>query len=115
VAAFDLADASVGAVLSALVINVPNLQFQPHAMRVVSGTSAATFLLLSGLDATSGAAYPGVIVYGSVAAGSSTLSLIGSAALPSSSTGMVQLSPINALHAGSVLASTDRGVFKCAI
>ena len=116
-AAFSLADVSAGVMRSALSIDVPNMEFQPNAVRVVSATSAATFLLLGGLDTTSGAAQPGVVLYGSVAAGVSTLMfrILSSAALPSISSGGVQLSPISALHLGCVLASTDRGVFKCAI
>ena len=114
VAAYSLGDASAGEVLSGLTIDVPNVQFQPNAVRVVSATSAATVLLVGGLDTTSGAAYPGVVAYGTVAAGSSTLSLLGSAVLPSIGSGVVQLSQTSALHAGYVRASTDRGVFKCA-
>ena len=115
-AAFSLSvgNTTAGVVLSALTINVPSVQFQPQAVRVVSANSTATVLLLGGLDTTSGATYPGVVVYGSVAAGSSTLSHVGSAVLPSIGSGVVQLSQTSVLHKGYVLASTDQGVFKCA-
>ena len=113
-AAFSLGDASASVVLTALTIDVPSVQFQPQAVRVVSANSTATVLLLGGLDTTSGATYPGVVVYGIVAAGSSTLSHTGSAVLPSIGSGVVQLSQTSALHKGYVMASTDQGVYKCA-
>ena len=91
--------------------------FQPAVIRVVNASSTATFLLVGGADTSDGAKYPGMLVYGSVAAGSTAFDFIGSTVLPDSNSdgdGITALTQTSPLLRNFVLASTGSGVFKCA-
>ena len=99
--------------LSGAVAGVP---IQARTVRVTASTTTATTLLIGGVDTT----YPmrmycGVLIYGFVAAGSSSFTVMGSVLLPSTGAGVTALSQTSAFHPGYVLASTDQGVYKCAI
>ena len=102
------------AVIFDLTAAVAGVVFQARAVRVVSSTAMLTTLLVGGLDVTTGATYPGVVLYISVAVGSSAYTKYGSLVLPSFGSGVTALSQTSPLLPGYVLASTDEGVFKCA-
>ena len=110
---FDLSSAAPDPSTFDLTAAVAGVVFQARAVRVVSSTAMLTTLLVGGLDTTSGAANPGVLIYISIAVGSSSFTKIGSVALPSFGSGVTALSQTSPLLPGYVLASTDEGVFKC--
>jgi len=110
---FDLSAAAPDPTVFDLSGIIPGVQFQAEAVRVTASSSASTTLLIGGRDTTYNAAYPGVIIYGSVAAGGSKLSVTGTVVLPSFGAGIRALSQTSPLHPGFVLAATDAGVFKC--
>ena len=112
---FDLTSAVLTPTKFDLSFAVNGITFQALAVRVVASSAASTTLLVGGLDTTYGAAYPGVVIYGSVAAGAATFAVAGSVVLPSTSAGVTALSQTSPLYPGLVLASTDQGVFKCAM
>ena len=89
-------------------------QFQANVVRIVSTDGAAVTLLVGGADTSYDAQYLGVVLYGSVAAGSTAFNMTGSVNLQSVSTGVTELSQTSLLQRGYILASTDDGVFKCA-
>ena len=74
---------------------------------------AATTLLVGGLDTSS--PNPGVLIYGTVAAGSSAFAVTGSVAVPTFGSGITALSQTSPLLPGLVLAATDKGVYKCVL
>ena len=112
---FDLAAAAPHPMVVDMTDVLDGIQFQARTVRVTSSTTARTTLLVGGVDGT----YPtptdsGVLLYGSLAAGSSAFDVTGSVLLPSSGAGITALSQTSPLHPAYVLASTDTGVFKCA-
>ena len=112
---FDLSTAAPDPTAFDLSNAVSGIPFQARAVRVTASTSAMTTLLVGGVDTTyPNRVYSGVLIYGSVAAGSSSFTVVGSVLLPSFGSGVTALSQASPLHPGYVLASTDEGVFKCA-
>lgn len=112
---FDLSAAAPDPTTFDLSATVAGVSFVARTVRVTASTSATTTLLVGGADLTYPTrTYSGVLIYGSVAAGSSTFKLAGSVVLPSFGAGVTALSQTSLLHPGFVLASTDEGVFKCA-
>ena len=107
---FDLSQAAPDPTYPDLTALPDSADFQPNALRVVMASSTVTYLVVGGVNTTY-PPNPGLIVYGSVAAGSTKLNFIGSTVLPSFQSGVTALSQTST-H--SVLASTDQGVFKCA-
>ena len=112
---FDLSAAAPSAVTFDLSFAVSGVTFQARAVRVVMSTAMATTLLVGGVDSTNQAAFPGVLLYISVAVGASSFTVSGSVVLPSFGKGVTALSQTSPLLPGYVLASTDQGVFKCAV
>ena len=120
-----------------LTFTVSGFAVLAQAIRVVKAANNITHLLVGGInvpdssgisefpiseipgssdnefDGPDEATYLGVLIYGSVAVGSTEFLLQGSLVLPSFSSGITALSQTSALHPGFVLASTDVGVFKC--
>ncbi len=92
---------------------VPGEKFGACAVRVVSATSTVSHLLVGGLSTNR--TYPGLLVYGHVAVGSTKFHVTGTTVLPSLGDGVTALSQISALQPNFVLAATDVGVFKCAL
>ena len=115
--AFDLTKAAPDPTTFDLTGVVTGITFEAKAVRVVSSTPTLTRLLVAGHDKTYAATYHGVVVYGSVAAGSSSFKVLGSVVLDGAwlETGATALSQTSPLLPGHVLASTDKGVFKCAL
>ena len=112
---FDLTAAAPDPTTVDLSAAVAGIQFQARAVRVVASSAATTSLLIGGVDTTGYAAYPGIVLFGSVAVGSAAFSATGRAVLPSFGAGVTALSQTGTLHQGYVLASTDHGVFKYAL
>lgn len=111
---FDLSTAAPDPTTVDMSAAVAGILFQARAVRVTASTSASTALLVGGVDTTyPNRVYSGVLVYGSVAAGSSIFHVTGRVLLPSFGSGVTALSQTSPLHPGFVLASTDEGVFKC--
>ena len=110
---FDLSAAAPDPTAFDLSNAVAGIQFQARAVRVIFSSVTATTLLVGGEDATFEAAASGVLLHGSVAAGSSTFTVLGSVVLPSRGVGVTALSQTSPLHPGFVLASTEKGVYKC--
>lgn len=113
---FDLPKAAPDPTTFDLTAAVVGIKFQAKAVWVVYSSPALTMLLVAGKDTSYPATCSGVVIYGSVAAGSSKFSVSGSVVLPSSflGPGVTALSQTSPLLAGHVLASTDQGVYKCA-
>ena len=110
---FDLSAAAPDPTIYDLSFAVAGVTFHAQTVRVVASSAASTTLLVGGLDTTNGAAYPGVVIYGTVAAGAAAFAVSGSVALPSFGDGVTVLSQTSPLLPGLVLAATDEGVFKC--
>ena len=111
---FDLSKASPLMTQFDLSAAVDGVEFQANTVRVVSGDSAESTLLVGGQDTGSSNLYTALVIYISVAAGSAQFNKAGSVVLPSfNGGGVTALSQANALHPGFVLASTNAGVFKC--
>ena len=114
VLSFDLSTAAPAPTVFDLTSIVAGVPFQARAVRVISASAATTMLLVGGVDTTYPTRpYSGVLIHGSVAAGSAVFNMLGSVVLPSFGAGVTALSQTTLLHPGFVLASTDRGVFKC--
>ena len=114
---FDLSSAAPAAVIFDLSFAVPGITFKALAVRVVSATELATILLVGGVDSTNQASYPGVVLYISIPSSATSFAgatVSGSVVLPSGGAGVTALSQTSPLLPGTVLASTDQGVFKCA-
>jgi len=109
---FDLTATAPDPTTFDLSAAISGVRFQANTVRVVASSAAMTTLLVGGVDNTY-PLYNGIIIHGTVAAGSSTFSVTGSAALSSFGAGVTALSQTSPLHPGYVLASTDAGVFKC--
>ena len=102
--------------LSSLPSAVDEVDFQPNTVRIVSSDGAATTLLVGGQDNNSSNQYRAVVIYISVAPGSTAFNKAGSIVLPSfDGNGVTALSQANLLHPNAVLASSDAGVFKCVL
>ena len=114
---------TLGSTADTRVVNitsvVPGFMFTARAIRVVQATPDVTHLLIGGTNSSHPEGfspfiiYPAVLLYGSVAAGSTKFVMLGSLVLPSIETGITALSQTNTLYPGYVLASTDLGVYKC--
>ncbi len=113
VLSFDLTAAAPDPTTFDLSAAIAGVQFQAKTVRVVASSAAMTTLLVGGVDNTY-PLYNGIVIHGTVAAGSSTFSVTGSAVVPSFSGGVTALSQTSPLHPGYVLASADTGVYKCA-
>ena len=116
-ACFNLGSAGTDPTYIDLSGTVPGANFAALAVRVVQSNATATELVVGGYDACDCyPAYPALLVFGSVAAGSAEFTTIGSIVVPNNnpSSGVTALSQTNALQPGAVLASTDKGVYKCA-
>ena len=109
---FDLTAAAPEPTTFDLSAAISGVQFQAKTVRVIGSSATVTSLLVGGVDATY-PLYNGIVIHGTVAAGSSTFDMTGSAVLPSFGAGVTALSQTSQLHPGFVLASTDAGVFKC--
>ena len=110
---FDLSASAPDPTTFDLSAAISGVNFQAKTVRVIASSAATTTLLVGGVDNTY-PLYNGIVIYGTVAAGSSTFSVTGSVVLSSFGAGVTALSQTSPLHAGFVLASTDAGVFKCA-
>ena len=116
-ACFNLGSAGTDPTYIDLSGTVPGANFAALAVRVVQSNATATELVVGGYDACDCyPAYPALLVFGSVAAGSAEFTTIGSIVVPNNnpSSGVTALSQTSALQPGAVLASTDQGVYKCA-
>ncbi len=114
VARFDLSSGSTDPTFFDLSAAVPGATFSALAVRVVNATDTATYLVVGGQLQCCGPQYPALLVYGSVATGSTSFTVMGSTVVQSAGSGVTALSQTSALQSGSVLASTDQGVYKCA-
>ena len=85
--------------------------FNAKAVRVVNASATATHLLLGG----PGQGLGGLVVYGTIAAGSNIFEVTASTEVPSFDTGVTALSQTSPSLPLSVLAATDMGVYKCAL
>ena len=110
---FDLTAAAPDPIIFDLSAAVSGVQFQAKTVRVIASSAAMTTLLVGGVDNTF-PVYNGIVIHGTVAAGSTTFSVVGSLVLSSFGAGVTALSQTSLLHPGFVLASTDGGVYKCA-
>ena len=111
---FNLLSAAPNPTMFDLTNAVSSIIFSALTVRVVSSTNMMTTLLVGGVNTNGNPQYPGVVIYISVAVGSSSYTKYGSVVLPSTGAGVTALSQTSPLLPGSVLASTDEGVFKCA-
>ncbi len=118
-ARFNLSSGSTDPTYFDLSAAVPGAQFSAVAVRVVGSNDTATRLVVGGQNMQCCGPYSALLVYGSVAAGSTDFKVTGSVVVQStgmySGGGVTALSQTSALQAGAVLASTDKGVYKCAL
>ena len=115
-ASFNLSSATPKPTYFDLSKTVPGATFAALAVRVIQSNATATQLVVGGYDACDCyPMYPALLVFGSVAAGSTKFTTIGSIVVPNNdpSSGVTALSQTSALQPGAVLASTDQGVYKC--
>ena len=113
VAVFDLTRAAPQPTYVNVLAAVPGDNFEANAVRVVQTTNTATHVLVGGRTTAVGPTFSGLLVYGSVAFGSTKFHVLGSTVLPSLQSGVTALSQTSALRPGFVIAATDEGLFKC--